>query len=111
MVQTISDQVNEAHAALDSNASTAETDGSLSDNEGEAASGDAGGGGVRDQDRVAELTKLLCTVHNMSSQVSVTFYVLRAQKKAQFTSNPWRPILRSLETAPNCKYRDYPRWA
>lgn len=69
MVQTISDQVNEAHAALDSNASTAD----LSDNEGDATSGDAGAGGVRDQDRVAELTKLLCTVHNMSSQASLTF--------------------------------------
>lgn len=31
-------------------------------------SGDAGGGG-RDDARVAELTKLLCTVHDMSSQV------------------------------------------
>jgi len=33
--------------------------------------GDAGGGG-RDDARVAELTKLLCTVHDMSSQVSST---------------------------------------
>lgn len=101
MVQTISDQVNEAHAALDSNASTAD----LSDNEGEAAaSGDAGGGGVRDQDRVAELTKLLCTVHNMSSQASVMFRGLRPTtnlkrdwENVQFASNPWRPTLCSLE--------------
>lgn len=37
--------------------------------------GDAGGGG-RDDARVVELTKLLCTVHAMSSQVQYYRHVI-----------------------------------
>lgn len=58
MVQTISESVEGKPADLDLKGATA----------GGVGGGDAGGGG-RDDARVAELTKLLCTVHDMSSQV------------------------------------------
>ena len=57
MVQTISETVALAPNETDSR-----------DAAGGGGGGDAGGGG-RDDARVAELTKLLCTVHDMSSQV------------------------------------------
>lgn len=57
MVQTISESVEGGVPAQPDSSDAA------------AGGGDAGGGG-RDDARVAELTKLLCTVHDMSSQVS-----------------------------------------
>lgn len=59
MVQTISESM-EGSAPVEPDSSDAAAGG--------GGSGDAGGGG-RDDARVVELTKLLCTVHDMSSQV------------------------------------------
>ena len=56
MVQSISENVETSPTETDSRDAAA------------GGGGDAGGGG-RDDARVAELTKLLCTVHDMSSQV------------------------------------------
>ncbi|CAM9917171.1 unnamed protein product, partial [Ectocarpus sp. 12 AP-2014] len=67
MVQTISESVEGRPADLDVKGAAA----------GGVGSGDAGGGG-RDDARVAELTKLLCTVHDMSSQAAE---LLRAERK------------------------------
>lgn len=66
MVQTISESVEGGTAA--------EPDSSDAAAGGGGGGGDAGGGG-RDDARVAELTKLLCTVHDMSSQVQQDTYV------------------------------------
>lgn len=60
MVQAISESV-EGGAPAQPDSSDAAAGGG-------GGGGDAGGGG-RDDARVAELTKLLCTVHDMSSQV------------------------------------------
>ncbi|CBN76903.1 similar to dynactin [Ectocarpus siliculosus] len=67
MVQTISESVEGRPADLDLKGAAA----------GGVGGGDAGGGG-RDDARVAELTKLLCTVHDMSSQAAE---LLRAERK------------------------------
>eukprot|EP00904_Undaria_pinnatifida_P007145 jgi/Undpi1/3560/HiC_scaffold_16.g06932.m1 len=66
MVQTISETVALAPNETDSR-----------DAAGGGGGGDAGGGG-RDDARVAELTKLLCTVHDMSSQAAD---LLRSERK------------------------------
>lgn len=65
MVQTISEGVE--------GGTPAEPDSSDAAGGGGGGGGDAGGGG-RDDARVAELTKLLCTVHDMSSQVLYCIY-------------------------------------
>eukprot|EP00903_Cladosiphon_okamuranus_P009243 g8821.t1 len=69
MVQTISESVEGgAPDVMDSSDAAAG---------GGGGGGDAGGGG-RDDARVAELTKLLCTVHDMSSQAAE---LLRSERK------------------------------
>eukprot|EP00752_Nemacystus_decipiens_P009616 g8593.t1 len=69
MVQTISESV-EGGAPSQPDSSDAAAGGG-------GGGGDAGGGG-RDDARVAELTKLLCTVHDMSSQAAE---LLRSERK------------------------------
>ncbi|CAM9977481.1 unnamed protein product [Pylaiella littoralis] len=81
MVQTISENVEGASAEPDSREAAAGGGGS-------GGGGDAGGGG-RDDARVAALTKLLCTVHDMSSQAAELLRSERSQNqiRVQYLTN------------------------
>lgn len=77
MVQTISESVEgDAPAEMDSSDAAAG---------GGGGGGDAGGGG-RDDARVAELTKLLCTVHDMSSQVVWAWHIVHIIRSLWYAS-------------------------